>query len=242
MYFGFRSGHHPFVTPQSYRGTTNAGVVGESIVEVDDIVGRIVQKLTDSGIRNNTLIVFMSDNGPVAFSWVRSRFNHFQTSVDLGDKNIVLRGAKNEIYEGGHRVPFIWNYPGQFQPKVVDDQTVTYIDVYRTLADMTGIPLKCNEAPDSRSIMGILQGSADVDGPVIHHSVKHGLALRHENWKWIPDTNELFDISTDAAEQHNLVEQFPDLVRSLNKTLAELVTKVNEREKRTKKGTLEAVC
>ena len=186
MYFGFRSGHHPFVTPPRYRGTTNVGVVGESIVEVDDIVGRIVQKLTDQGIRNNTMIVFMSDNGPVAFSWVRSRFDHFQAAVDFGGENVKLRGAKNEIYEAGHRVPFIWNYPNGFKPKVVEEETATYVDVYRTLADLIDEDVSCNEAPDSRSLMGVLNGSDSLDGPIVHHSVKQGLALRQQNWKWIP--------------------------------------------------------
>ena len=78
MYFGFRSGHHPFVTPPRYRNTTEVGVVGESIVEVDDILGSFIQKLKDHNIRDNTMILFLSDNGPVAFSWVRNQYRHYQ--------------------------------------------------------------------------------------------------------------------------------------------------------------------
>ena len=190
MYFGFRSGHHPFVTPPRYRGRTKVGVVGESIVEVDDIVGRIVQTLTDKGIRDNTLIVLMSDNGPAHFPWVQTRFHHFQAAVDLGGENFKLRGTKSEIYEGGHRVPFIWNYPNRFPSKVVEERTASYVDVYRTLAELVEIDVKCNEAPDSRSLMGILKGSdhSTLKGPIVHHSVKQGLALRQKNFKWIPGT------------------------------------------------------
>ena len=242
MYFGFRSGHHPYVTPPSYRGTTKVDVVGESIVEVDDIVGRIVQKLTDKGIRNNTMIIFMSDNGPVGDSWVRERYNHHQAAVDLGGENVKLRGAKGQIYEAGHRVPFIWNYPNGLKPKVVEKETGTYVDVYRTLADLIGIDVSCNEAPDSRSLMGVLNGSDSVHGPIVHHSVYQGLALRQKNWKWIPDTNELFDLEMDPTESNNLFSTSPQLVSSLNTTLNDIVTTVNDREDRTQKGTIEAGC
>ena len=103
MYYGFRSGHHPFVTPPRYRGTTNAGVVGESIMEVDDIVGKFIEKLEDLKIRNDTLIILMSDNGPVDFTWIKTRYNHTQTQFDIDNKVVVLRGGKNKIFEAGHR-------------------------------------------------------------------------------------------------------------------------------------------
>ena len=70
--------------------------------------------------------------------------------MEINGKSIRLRGQKNLNYEAGHRVPFLWRWPKMWQPKVIEDPQipVSYVDIYRTLADIIGAKLPCNEAPD----------------------------------------------------------------------------------------------
>ena len=94
MYYGLRSGHRPFNSPERYRYTTEAGLVGEMIKEVDENVGILFDKLEELGIDDDTLMVFMSDNGADQssdFSWMR--YGHMQNSMDIDDRpSVPLRG------------------------------------------------------------------------------------------------------------------------------------------------------
>ena len=150
LYYGFRSGHNPFNTPESYRNKSDAGVVGEAIMELDDIVGRVLNTLEELGVDEDTLIVFMSDNGAInkhnAHTAIRTdgfgdymwnTFGHYQNSIDINGGNFKLREGKSSGYEGGNRVPFLFRYPRQItQPRIIDSAIVSYIDLYRTLADV----------------------------------------------------------------------------------------------------------
>ena len=87
---------------------------------------------------------------------------HYQNAMDLDGSNFKLRSGKNSPYEGGHRLPFLWRYPKMFkEPKVIKDSIVSYVDLYRTLAEIIGDKdLACNEAPDSRSLVEVLKGES----------------------------------------------------------------------------------
>ena len=131
-YWGMRVGHRPFNSPERYRNTTEAGILGEQIAEADDIVGELFKTLEESGKVGNTLILLMSDNGADwSNDFNRKKYGHIQNAVDLGGEQKILRGEKNYPHEGGHRLPFMWWYPKQFQPKTVEDKVVSYVDVYR---------------------------------------------------------------------------------------------------------------
>ena len=121
------------------------------VKKVDDIVGDVMSALENKGVIDDTLVVFMSDNGAInkhdAISAVREEngdfmwtaYRHYQNSIDIYGKNWKMRKGKGFAYEGGHRVPFIFHYPkGIKQPKVVDDTVVSYIDLYRTLGEVIG--------------------------------------------------------------------------------------------------------
>merc|ERR1712196_481904 len=104
---------------------------------------------------------------------------------------------------------------------------------------MLGSKLDCNEAPDSRSLLGFLkEEKKEIKGPIVHHSTKHGVALRWHNYKWIPVTGELFNVVNDPAEKNNVAKKFPGMVEKMNTTLTEIYSSVQEREKRTDKGSL----
>ena len=127
---------------------------------------------------------------------------------------------------------------------ILADVTVTAIDLYKTLADIIGAgPLPCNEAPDSRSLLGLLAGEETFSDPVLHHStIKGDLAIRWDQWKLIPGTKELFDLKNDLQELENLYEEYPAVVQKLSEKMDEIVTGVNNRENRTKEGSIPNIC
>ena len=133
-YYGIRTGHGPFNTPERFRNTTSAGVLGEMIAETDEIVGNIFRTLEETNQIDNTLIVFMNDNGAGTNYEPQNeaKFGWKQNAIDLGDKKSVrLRGGKGYQYEGGTRNPFMWWYPKGFPARTIEHKTVSYLDVFR---------------------------------------------------------------------------------------------------------------
>ena len=108
-------------------------------MEADEIVGRILNRLEEHGIADDTLVLFMSDNGPATSAEeIFSTFGHNQRRLDLPEKSIQLTGAKNSQGEAGHRTPFLWRYPLRFSPKTLFDPKVpvSTVDIYATLAEI----------------------------------------------------------------------------------------------------------
>ena len=188
--------------------------------------------------------MFMSDNGSAYRRQFREVYGHDQNSLDFdGTENISLRGGKNDIWEGGHRVPFMWWYPTRFSPQVNTESVVSQMDIYRTLADIIDVKVKCNEAPDSRTLLPILEGGENVKFPkgsrkIIHHGMKKAtIAFRRHDWKWIPAHNELFNMRQDIAENHNLYEDHTHIALEMNRTVYNLIDKIEQREIFTASGT-----
>jgi len=247
IYYGMRSGHRPFNTPERFRGKSKAGLVGEMILEADEIVGRIMSELETQGIADDTLIVFMSDNGADGSAfYAKQDFGHLQHGLDINGKTVELRGGKNHNYEAGHRVPFLWRYPNGWTPKVVDNPSmpVSYLDVYKTLADLIGTKTECNEAPDSRSLMTLLKGeepSLKLRYSKIFTHAKKGatIAFRQRHWKWIPQNLELFNLQNDIEETKNVYQDNKEWAHRINDTMNSMLEKMNEREEITQKGKIQ---
>jgi arylsulfatase A len=103
-----QSGHGPFGTPIRFRNQTEAGNIGEMIMEADEIVGKIFDRLEANGIADDTLLMWMTDNGPASAAVDRkAATGHDQRRVDLPDKSVELKGFKNAQQEAGHRTPFL---------------------------------------------------------------------------------------------------------------------------------------
>ena len=252
LYYAARLGHAPFNTPESYRNKTEAGILGEAIMLTDEIVGQLMDKLQQHGIDDNTLVVFTSDNGSHDGPHVKKLYGHDQNGMDVvgRTRSWSLRGRKNDIWDGGHRIPLIFRWPGKIAPRIDEANVVSLIDIYGTMADILGVERTCYEAPDSRSLWPLLSNQAqDVQGDVIHHGMNGAtVALRKGHYKWIPDNNELFNMHIDLEEKHNLVGKFTktgylytNLAVSMNETLNHMINKITEREIRTARGTL-GIC
>ena len=169
----------------------------EMVAEMDRGVGEILDTLNRLGIAERTLVLFFSDNGATP-----------------DGSNGALRGHKASVWEGGHRVPAIAWRPGAIPAGGQTDQLATTMDIWPTVAELAGIEARPDRPLDGVSMVQTLRGSSVQRGPVFW-SFMDGLAMRDGNWKLVAGEDgdeqpQLFDLSTDLAEQTNLAEQEPE--------------------------------
>lgn len=175
---------------------------------MDQAVGRVLDSLDRCGLADNTIVVFMSDNGGLS------------TSEGHPTSNLPLRAGKGWMYEGGIREPMIVRAPGVTQPGSVCHQPVTSVDFYPTLLELAGIPLKPKQHVDGVSFTSALQGKEKDRGPIFWHYPHYGNqggapsgAIREGDWKlieWYEDGKlELFNLKDDIGEKKNLTETNP---------------------------------
>ncbi|HYF34779.1 MAG TPA: arylsulfatase [Prosthecobacter sp.] len=194
LYLPLNSPHLPVVPSAEWRGKTGAGDYADSVAQTDAAIGSWLAALQRIGQEENTLVIVTSDNGGLWHEWTpkeaddlaayrptqRAKYN-----ISHGHhSNATLRGTKADIWEGGHRVPFLVRWPPRVKPAVTD-ALVELNDIFATLADITGQPLPAAAAEDSFSFLSVLTGQPP--GPrrtfSVHHSL-HGLfALREGPWK-----------------------------------------------------------
>jgi arylsulfatase A-like enzyme len=159
----------------------------------------------------------------------------------------VFRGHKADIYEGGHRVPFIVKWTQKVQPGSSSDQTICTTDFFATVAEITGAQPQENEGEDSFSMLPLLMDSPSSNygrTSIVHHSINGSFALRKGKWKLIfapgsggwsspkPNSEEeknlpayqLYDLTTDIAEQQNLQDEYPEIVEELKAEMASLIS------------------
>lgn len=234
-------GRYPPESP--FRGQQNNPVYAAMIESLDDGIGRILQKLDELKLADNTIVIFTSDNGGLAT---------LEGPHTPATSNAPLREGKGFLYEGGIRVPLIVRWPARIQPKQLCDEPVCGIDLLPTLAELCGIPFKHqgdgvslasvlaqhqqdrsagegngNQSPDSlvlRSRVGL------VDRPLYWHyphysnqGGKPGGAVREGDWKLIEfyedGRRELFNLKADPGESRNLAAKEPERVKELSARL-----------------------
>jgi arylsulfatase A-like enzyme len=231
MYMALAAPHTPWLPDDSLQGKTGAGSYGDFVRQVDVTVGRVLKALDRLGMRENTLVVFSSDNGPVWYGEDEERFGHQATGQ--------YRGMKSDAWEGGHRVPFIARWPGQIPAGTTNEQLLTFTDMPATFADISGKPLP-SDSTDGRSLRPIFMADRDSvarNGAVIQST--YYLAVRDGPWKLIPglgsggfitepNTREpepgepegqLYHLGRDPGEQNNLYSERPEVVERLRDQL-----------------------
>ena len=183
VYFATTNVHHPFTPAKRFQGTSECGVYGDFVHELDWIVGEVMESLRTSGVADNTLVIFTSDNGGM--------FNlGGRVAAAKGHKiNGDLLGSKFGIWEGGHRVPFIAWWPGRIEAGTVSDQLLNNVDMLATFAALTGRELSEAERKDSMNMLPALTGNPDrplrTEMIVTPHKSTH-MALRNGKWMFIP--------------------------------------------------------
>ncbi|CAG5108343.1 Oidioi.mRNA.OKI2018_I69.chr1.g3750.t1.cds [Oikopleura dioica] len=263
-YYGMNNGHAPFNTPLRFRNETEVGLFGEVILEADELVGRILDKLEEHDIADDTLVIFMCDNGPTTIGHkIKSEWGHNQWLLDLPEsrvgpaRTVELKGYKNGMGEASHRAPFLWRYPRKFAPRIIYEPKVqvSTVDIYATLAELIDYDLGCNEAPDSRSFLSYLEtGEASEEikkKPIMTHAFSQGnesekknAAIRKGNMKYNPGSKELFNTEWDPEETHNYYgeESFAKFQSYLDQYLIDWLNHIDAREEATKRGADKENC
>lgn len=176
LYFAFPSPHAPIIPNDEFDGTSEAGPYGDFVVETDAACGRILDALKASGKADNTIVIFSADNGPEKYAYARDEnYGHWSAEP--------LRGLKRDIYEGGHRVPFIISWPGVVEPGSVSNALVSQIDIMATLSNVVDFELPDDAAEDSHDLTPLLKGKVDkIRDAHIHNTFEDKWAIRSGDW------------------------------------------------------------
>ncbi|MCP5536219.1 MAG: arylsulfatase [Akkermansiaceae bacterium] len=230
LYVPFGSPHMPIVPSPEWVGKSGLGLYGDFVMQTDDGVGQIMAALDKHGLAANTLVIFSSDNGCSKAADIPSLKKQGHR-VSAG-----FRGSKADLWDGGHRVPFIVRWPEHVAAGSTSDQLICLTDFFATAADITGMALPANSAEDSVSFLPALSGKPIVStrAGVIHHSISGHFAYRQGKWKLLlargsagwtgPKENQLpedapkaqlYDMEKDPGETKNLYETNPEVAARL---------------------------
>jgi arylsulfatase A len=240
LYLPLNSPHTPILPSDAWKGRSKISLYADFVMETDDAIGQIVTALEAQGIADDTMVVVTSDNGC-------SPSADFPGLAAVGhNPSHIYRGHKADIFDGGHRVPFLVQWPARVKPSV-SDQTVCLIDFMATAAEVIGAKLPDTAAEDSVSFLPALEGRADkpLREAIVHHSVNGSFAIRQGNWKLelCPDSGgwsepkpgqkgkatkelppvQLYDLSTDIGERRNVQADHPEVVERLTELLKKYV-------------------
>ena len=223
LYYASPIPHQPWAPMKKFAGKSGFGPYGDFLMQMDWVVGEINQALKKTGLEQNTLLIFTSDNGvgPVAHKRMKAQ-GHASSEK--------FRGMKAHRYEGGHRVPFIAKWPSKLAAGTTSESTINFTDFFATFAELLGINPKEEfpSAEDSHSFLTALLKPEKrlARPPMVHRSN----AMRIDDWKWIhpgritpfskttPNDYELYDLQKDPGEQTNLATENQKLAKKFFQT------------------------
>ncbi|MBK0384068.1 arylsulfatase [Pedobacter sp. SD-b] len=219
LYFSFTDIHVPRAPNEMFKDKSTMGSRGDDIAQMDWSVGELMKALKSKGLDKNTLIIFTSDNGPVLNDGYDDKAEELVGDHKPGGP---LKGGKYSIYEAGTRVPTVVYWPEKVKPGT-SEALVNQVDLFASLAKLTGQKLAPKDAPDSFDVLDALLGKSKTGRDVM---LEEGftLALRDNNWKFIApqskptpnwlknkniasglqETPQLFDLKSDISETKNL--------------------------------------
>ncbi len=175
IYYPSLAVHSPLAPAPEFQGKSPVGPYGDFVMQVDHFMGRLMDKLEEKGIADNTILIFTSDNGCSTTADIPAlqALGHFPSAQ--------FRGAKADIWEGGHRIPFILRWPGHAEAGSSCDQTICLVDMMATLAELTGQTYEDNAGEDSYSDLSLWLGG---NNPVREYTVSHSLFGNFDMGKW----------------------------------------------------------
>jgi arylsulfatase A len=243
LYLALPSPHAPIIPNDEFDNSSKAGAYGDFVVQTDWVAGQVLQALKEKGLDKNTIVIFSADNGTEHYAWKRAEiYGHFSMGND--------RGLKQDVYEGGHHVPFIVKWPGKTKAGSVSDEVISQVDLMATLAGIAGIKLPENAAVDSYDITPILKGKQHrkpFREATVHNTWADKWAIRKGDWLFInsstgstrkmPDSfvklrgyvdfntpGLLFNMKEDSEQRVNLYDKYPEKVKELEQLLKEYTT------------------
>lgn len=239
IYFPLPAPHTPIFPTEKFKGKSGTNEYGDFCLLVDDTVGRVMKSLEKNGIIEDTIVIFTADNGcsPMADFEELATYDH--------NPSYIYRGMKSDIFEGGHRIPYVVRWPERIKAGSVSNQTLCLSDFTATMAEIISYDTPDNAAEDSVSNLPVWEGSADspVREATVHHSITGKFSIRRDQWKlemcpcsggWsypqrkldiikeLPQI-QLYDLSTDIGEKNNVFEQHPKVVEELKALLTSYI-------------------
>ncbi|MDA7658041.1 sulfatase-like hydrolase/transferase, partial [Verrucomicrobia bacterium] len=235
LYVPLGSPHNPIVPSPEWQGKSNLSPHADFVMQTDHVVVAVSKALDRQGLTDNTLVIFTSDNGTSRAAGIDKleAQGHFPSAH--------LRGSKADLWDGGHRIPFIVRWPGQVEPGSQSDQLICLTDLLATSAEIIGESMPKGSGEDSVSFLPALGGKPIVSTRqgLIHHSSTGHFAYRHGKWKLLlargsggwssPKENQvepgaleaqLYDMENDAGEKNNLYTKYPTVTQRLLGLLA----------------------
>ena len=233
LYFALTAPHTPYLPGRHFVGKSGAGDYGDFVSMVDSSIGEVLEALDRGGLADKTLLIMTSDNGA---RWTPEEIRHFGHRSNLNN-----RGQKSDIYEGGHRIPFLVRWPGKVRPGSTSDELGCLVDLMATCAAAAGVSLPENAAEDSFNLLPAMLSKPlgrPIRDSVVHHSGSGMFALRSGEWKLAfglgsggftrpvhlapkpgGPAGQLYNLATDRQETTNVYAQHPEIVRSLTEKL-----------------------
>lgn len=244
IYLAFNSPHYPIVPNKAFHEMSKAGYYGDFVIETDAMVGKVLDALDKHGFSENTIVVFSADNGAEIHAFDRLKeFDQWSSGP--------LRGVKSDLYEGGHRVPFIVRWPKQIEAGAVSDEVVSQVDLAKTFATVIDYKLQEDEAIDSYNLLPVLKGESytkPLRKATVQNTHKGKYALRQGDWVLIDTANGaakkrdkhyldkfvleaypkdnpglLFNLKNDLRQSKNLYAQYPEKVEQMRALLKRYV-------------------
>jgi arylsulfatase A len=239
VYFPLNAPHTPILPTKEWQGKSGVNAYCDFTMQVDWTVGQVMQALEKNNLTENTLLIFTADNGcsPAAKFPEMTAKDHYPS--------YKFRGHKADIYEGGHRVPFIARWPAKVKAGSRSDQTICLTDLLATAADITGAKVPANAGEDSVSFLPALLGkdTQPLREAVVHHSINGSFSIRQGKWKlelcpgsggWSaprPGRNDmsdlpaiqLYDLEADIGETKNVYYAHPKIIKRMTGLLQKYV-------------------
>ncbi len=239
IYLPYASPHTPIVPSPEWQGRSGISAYADFVMQTDHCVGQILDALDRHGLARDTLVIFTSDNGcsPAANVAELESKGHYPSAR--------FRGYKADIWEGGHRVPFICRWPARVKAGSTSKQVVCLTDLMATCSELVGVKLPDNAGEDSVSLLPALLGedAKPLRTSVVHHSINGQFALRQGDWKlalcpgsggWCAPTDpvaleqglpavQLYDFSVASDERRNVQDSQPERVGKMRAELQRLV-------------------
>lgn len=235
LYMPLTAPHTPIAPSNEFKGKSKLNTYADFVLAVDDVVGAVLTALEKNNLTENTMVVFTSDNGcsPEARFKFLSEKGH--------DPNAGRRGFKADLFEGGHRVPLLVQWPAKIPADQHVDQLVSLSDFMATCASLIGYRLKNDEAEDSYNILPLMLNPSTrkrIRKTVVHHSYLGDFAIRKGNWKLLltPGSGgwsfpirpkdleglpavQLYHLEKDPSEKENLESRYPAKVKEMKALL-----------------------
>ncbi|MDR3062334.1 MAG: arylsulfatase [Dysgonamonadaceae bacterium] len=239
LYLPLTAPHTPILPSKEFEGKSGLSSYADFVMMVDDAVGKIISALKASGQYQNTIIVFTSDNGCYRGAGMDDMEKQGHHS------SYIYRGAKSDIFDGGHRIPLIISWGDKYNNRI-EKGLISLTDFYATFAQMTGYKPVDNEGEDSHSFWPVLSCEGKPSRTdVVHHSIDGSFSLREGDWKLIfcPGSGgwsypslpkdkdfiatlpgmQLYDIKKDPGETNNLINKYPATVEKLKRKMQDYI-------------------